>query len=165
MSDLKAARLAPEALLWRELDAVHAGMLGIEGSGQHMQPMAHVTDQEGRRLWFLTKRESDLFRALGQRGTAHFTITAKGQDFHACMRGQLRERMDRGRLEAIWNPGVAAWFRDKDDPELRMLALELKDAAIWASTGSALAFAWETAKANLGDGEPDVGVHNAVIFA
>jgi general stress protein 26 len=87
MPDLKAARLAPEALLWRALDAVHAGMLGIEGSGQHIQPMANFTDQKGRRLWFLTKLESDLFQAVGQGCTAHFTITAKAQDFHACLRG------------------------------------------------------------------------------
>jgi general stress protein 26 len=72
--------------------------------------------------------------------------------------------MDRARLEAIWSPAAAAWFRDKDDAELRMLALELKDAAIWASTGDTLAYAWETTKATLSKSEPEVGVRNARVF-
>jgi general stress protein 26 len=165
MSDLDAARTAPEDLLWKELGAVHAGMLGIEGTGQHMQPMAHFPDREGRRLWFLTKAGTELYRAVGGGGTAHFAIVSKGQDFHACMRGTLREQADRAKLDAIWNPIAGAWFDGKDDPELRMLALELKDAGVWASTGSSVVFAWEMVKANIGDGRPDVGVHNEVVFA
>jgi hypothetical protein len=40
-----------------------------------------------------------------------------------------------------------------------MLALEIEDAEIWASTGSKLKFGWEIAKANLNpEEEPDVGV-------
>jgi len=31
----------PEQQLWEQLDKVRAGMLGIEGSHSHMQPMAH----------------------------------------------------------------------------------------------------------------------------
>jgi general stress protein 26 len=166
MSDLDLARRDPEALLWRELDKLHAGMLGVEGSGQHMQPMAHHLDREGRRLWFLTKRDTDLVQALHPGAVAHFVIVSKAQDFHACMSGPLEVRQDRAKLDEIWSPVSGAWFEGgKDDPELVMLALELRSAAIWASTANTLAFAWEIAKANATQSMPDVGVRNEVEFA
>lgn len=165
MSDMKTAETSPAELLWEKLGEVHAGMLGIEGSGQHMQPMAHHLDREGRRLWFFTKRDTDLYQALTAGATAHFTIVSKAQDFHACMAGTLVERHDRAKLDELWNPNVAAWFDGPDDPDLKMLALELRDAALWSSTSSSLAYLWETAKANVSDARPNVGVHNVVNFA
>ncbi len=167
MSDLELARTDPEALLWKELDKLHAGMLGVEGSGQHLQPMAHHADRENRRLWFLTKRDTDLVQALHPGARAHFAIVAKAQDFHACMSGALSVQDDRERLDKIWSAVSAAWFEGgKEDPDLVMLALDLSSAAIWASTANTLAFAWEIAKANASSGTlPDVGVRNEVEFA
>jgi general stress protein 26 len=165
MSDLKAARENPEELLWDNLEAVTAGMLGVEGGPRHMQPMAHFADRENRRLWFLTRRETELYESLRSGAQAHFCLISKSQDFHACLDGEISERFDRERLDQIWGPIVSAWFDGKDDPQLKMLALDLKSAGIWASTGSALAFFWETAKANLdGDKTPDVGVHRELAF-
>lgn len=166
MSDLDLARDDPEALLWKELDQVHAGMLGIEGSHQHLQPMAHQVDKARRRLWFFTKSDSDLVEALTPGAKAHFTITSKAQDFHACMMGSLREEMDRQALDDHWSPHIAAWFEGgKDDPKLTMLALDLEHARIWASTKSTLAYGWEIAKANANkEATPNVGVRADVTF-
>lgn len=165
MSDLNLARTDPESLLWSELEKLHAGMLGITGSGQHMQPMAHHVDRAGRRLWFLTKRGTDLVQAMGPGKTAHFVIISRAHDFHACMSGPLVEDENRAFLDELWNPGVAAWFEHgKDDPDLMMIALELKDAAIWASTANTLAYAWEMMKANMSQARPDLGVRNHVSF-
>lgn len=165
MSDLEAAKSDPEALLWKELGKVHAGMLGVAGSGEHMQPMAHHADPEGNRLWFLTKSDTDLFQSVGADSMAHFCVISKPHDFHACLKGRISHHTDHSALEDLWNPMVAAWFDGKDDPKLRILVIDLQDAAIWASTGSTLAFAWETAKANLTGSMPDVGVRNDVVFA
>lgn len=166
MSDLDLARNDPEALLWRELDEVHAGMLGIEGSGQHLQPMAHRSDRERRRLWFFTKRDTDLVKALQPGTKAHFAIISRAQDFHACMSGTLREEMDREAMERLWNAHVAAWFKGgKEDPDLVMLAMDLEHARIWASTKNVLAYAWELVKANTNaEVTPNVGVRNEVTF-
>ena len=35
MADLDKARTEPAEQLWEELADIHAGMLGVEGSGQH----------------------------------------------------------------------------------------------------------------------------------
>lgn len=164
MSDLKKAERDPQELLWDELDDVHAGLLGLIGSDQHLQPMAHHVDRGGKRLWFLTRRDSDLVGELTPGAKARFAIVSKKQDFHASIRGTLSERHDSGKLDDIWNRVAGSWFDGKDDPQLVMLAFDPIDAGLWASTGSSVAFAWEIAKANLSDAKPDVGVRSEVVF-
>ncbi|CAN5764107.1 pyridoxamine 5'-phosphate oxidase family protein [soil metagenome] len=167
MSDLDLARRDPEQLLWQQLGEAHAGMLGLEGSGQHLQPMAHFADKAGRRLWFLTKRDSDLFQSLEESARAHFVIISKAHDFHSCMTGPIHEEANGAFLDEIWNSHAAAWFEGgKDDPDLVMVALDLQHARIWASTKNTLAYAWEIAKANaMEETTPDVGVRAEVNFA
>jgi general stress protein 26 len=163
MTDLQRARREPEGLLWAELEALHAGMLGIEGSGQHLQPMAHHVERPGRRLWFVTRRDTDLAAALHPGSTAHFAIISRAQDFHACMSGPIEENEDRTILDALWNPALGSLFaQGKDDPALMMIALQLTDAAIWASAEGTSHFDWDAVD---GTDEADaLGVRNHVSF-
>jgi general stress protein 26 len=164
MADLDKTRSAAVEQLWDELDKVHAGMLGVEGSGQHMQPMAPQLDPEGRRIWFFSRDDSDLARAAGSGAKAHFCVIGEDHDYHACLSGALRQNRDQARIDAFWSPVVAAWFEGgKADPALTLLELELSDAAIWASSNP-IRFGWEIAKANVTEGEPDVGVRTHVRF-
>jgi general stress protein 26 len=160
MTDLERARRDPEGLLWAELEALHAGMLGVEGSGQHMQPMAHHVERAGRRLWFVTRRDTDLATALHPGSKAHFTIISGPQDFHACMSGPVAENEDRTVLDALWTPALSRLFaKGKDDPALIMIALQLTDAAIWASAAGTAHFDWDTV-----DDADALGVRNHVSF-
>lgn len=165
MTDLDRARTDPENLLWSELQDLHAGMLGIEGSGQHMQPMAYHVDREGRRLWFLTKRDTDLAQALSPGSKAHFVIMSKAQDFHACMAGPIEESEDRSVLDTLWSPAMASLFSaGKDDPSLMMIALQLNSAAIWASAPGTSHFTWDRPDAQSPDDVDVLGVQNHVDF-
>jgi general stress protein 26 len=131
MGHTRKTEEAPEKQLWEQLDKVRAGMLGIEGSHSHMQPMAHQADKDGEaRLWFFTSRTSDLFRELSGGAHAHFCVTGKDQDYHACLMGDLHENRDRGKIEEYWNDHVAAWWPTKNDPDIALLVFDLLDAAI-----------------------------------
>ncbi|MBQ2260014.1 MAG: pyridoxamine 5'-phosphate oxidase family protein [Loktanella sp.] len=90
-------------------------------------------DAAGKRLWFLTKDDTDLAKALQPDSTAHFVIISKDHDFYACMSGPISQQHDTAILDALWNTTLAQMFADdKNDPSLMMIALDLKDAAIWA---------------------------------
>jgi general stress protein 26 len=155
----------PEKQLWEQLDKVRAGMLGIEGSHSHMQPMAHQADKDGRaRLWFFTSRESDLFRELGDGHHAHFCVIGKEQDYHACLMGDLHENRDRAKIDEYWNDHVAAWWSSKNDPDIALLEFDLLDAAIWASTKNPIRYAWEIQAAKDSEKEPDLGARAHVDF-
>jgi general stress protein 26 len=158
MADLKATRNDPKEQLFDEIDSTHAGMLGVEMSGLHMQPMAPQLDRDAQTIWFFTKRDADIVKAINAGAHAHFCVIGKDHDYHACIAGPIVENLDIAKRDEYWNSVVEAWFDGgKDDPSLTMIALKMSDAKVWASTGSTLKFGWEIARANLGDHEPDVG--------
>lgn len=160
MADLEKTRLDPLQQLWDEIDDIHAGMLGVEESGQHMQPMAPYVEKETNSIWFFTKTSTDLIAAVRAGSRAHFCVVGKDHDYHACLAGTISERHSREHVDKFWSAVVAAWYEGgKEDPELTMLQLKLDDASIWASPKSALRFGWEVAKANLTGREPDLGIH------
>ncbi len=167
MASLTEARETPVTQLWDEVDDIHAGMLGIEGYNMHMQPMAPFADRETNTIWFYAKTDSDLVQKIKAGSRAHFCVVGKDHDYHACLSGNIAERRDPAKIEEYWSSIVAAWYDGgKDDPTLTMLALQVDDGEIWASTGNSLRFGWEIAKANLKDhAEPDVGVHRRLAFA
>lgn len=166
MSNLTRAREHPKEQLFDEIDRIHAGMLGIEGSHMHMQPMAPQLDRQTATIWFFTKTDAEIVEAITPGARAHFCVVGKDHDYHACVAGRISVRKDPAKIDEYWSSVIEAWFdHGKQDPQLTMLALEIEDAEIWASTGSKLKFGWEIAKANLNpDDEPDVGVKAHVTF-
>lgn len=166
MASLTDAREAPERQLWDEINAIHAGMLGLEGATMHFQPMAPNADVKTSTIWFFTKTDTDLVRAIAAGSRAHFIVIGKNHDYHACMSGHIEVRHDPAKIDEYWSTVTAAWYdKGKQDPLLTMLALRVEDAEIWASTDSTLKFGWEIAKANLTDEKmPQVGVKQHLAF-
>ena len=166
MASLTEAREAPERQLWDEISNIHAGMLGIEGSHMHFQPMAPNVDRKTNTIWFFTKTDTHLARAIRAGSKAHFCVVGKDHDYLACLSGPLEIRKDPAKIDEYWSAVTAAWYEHgKDDPMLTMLALRVEDAEIWASTDSSLKFGWEIAKANLQDEKmPEVGVKQHLAF-
>jgi general stress protein 26 len=167
MVSLTEAREAPARQLWEEIGRIHAGMLGIEGSHMHLQPMAPNADPKTNTIWFFTKVDTDLVQAVRPGTRGHFCLVGKNHDYHACLSGVFEVRKDQAKIDEFWNPVIAAWYEHgKADPKLTLLAFHVDDAEIWASTDSTLKFGWEIAKANYDDEKmPDIGVKQHLSFA
>lgn len=165
MADLKAAQNEPEHQLFEEIDGVHAGMLGIEGSGR-LQPMAPQLDRASRTIWFFARTGSDIAAAAARPGARGvFVLVGRHHDYHATLTGTLTERLDTAVRDRFWSSVIEAWYRQgKDDPELTMLEFRPDHADMWVSTDSTLKFGWEIAKAQVSDSEPDVGTKIELTF-
>ena len=59
MSDTSQSETLRRAL-FDALDDERTGMLGLEGSSDHSQPMTHFFDPDSRTLWFVTANDTDL---------------------------------------------------------------------------------------------------------
>lgn len=163
MADIEKAKSDPLQQLWDQINEVHAGMLGVEGSCQHLQPMAPQVEKETNSIWFFTKTDTDLVKAVKAGSHAHFCIIAKDQDYHACLAGGISENASKEHIDKFWNAHVAAWYEHgREDPLLTMLQLKVEDVSIWASTSSGLRYGWEIAKANLTSSVPDVSYHTQI---
>ncbi len=150
-----------EAKLWKTLDDERIGMLGLCGEDAgHFHPTTAFCDREMGTIWFYTRRDGELVRKLMQGGRAMFNLVSKDRELWACIGGTITEQHDSDRIDKYWNPVVAAWFPEgKDDPELTLLRLDAEDAEVWISQKGPIRFAFEIAKANLTDAEPDLGQH------
>lgn len=166
MADTDRTLTEPATPLFDRLDDLRAGMLGIEGSGQHMQPMSHFVDRERQSLYFITSAQTDLFRAVGEAGcTAHLTVQSSTQDYYACMSGPLTQSADTEKLDEIWSAFAAAWFEDgRRDPDVVLLQMPLREAAVWSSSRNPFVFGMEIVKGNRDGETADVGEHVVINF-
>ncbi|WP_108484525.1 pyridoxamine 5'-phosphate oxidase family protein [Oceaniglobus ichthyenteri] len=164
MSDLSQAEARDT--LFEMMDDVRAGMLGVSESGQHMQPMTHFFDRDTATLWFITSKQTDLVRAVGMGATAHFTVTGEDHKAWTCMSGPISQSADRAKLDELWSVVSAAWFDEgREDPDVCLLQMPLREAALWTATGNPLMFGMEIAKANMTeDKKPDIGDHVIINF-
>jgi general stress protein 26 len=158
-----------ENRLWKEIERGRYGMLGLVGveHPQHFQPMTAFPESENGQIWFFTRDDTDLAKAVTAAEAPHamLTISSKDQEVQACLGGTLALSQDRERIEKFWSPVVAAWYPDgKDDPHLTLLRMDLEDAAVWLSEAGPVRFAFEIARANLTGRKPDLGGRAEVKF-
>lgn len=153
---------AARAALSDRLKDIRAGMLGVDGAG-HMRPMTHHLDEAAGELLFLTSRRSALAAEVGQGATGHYCLVAEG--FYACITGTLSASGDAARVDDMWSAATAAWFTGRDDPDILLLSMPMREAEVWTSTDSTLHYGFEIARANL-DPEylPHVGTHEVIRF-
>lgn len=150
-------RDAVETRLWDEIERHQIGMLGVVGGpAHHTQPMTAFVEREAQRIWFFTRRDTDLVRQAADGHEAMFVFQQK--DLQACIGGTLRLNHDPARIDKYWNAVVAAWYpQGRDDPNLTLLSLDCGDAEVWISQAGPARFAWEIAKANATHRTPDLG--------
>ena len=150
-----------EARLWREINRERTVMLGLAGGPpRHLQPMtAFCDDEAGRKgVWFFVRRDNELLKQAGDGHAAMKCLVPGDHEFIACVGGTLAEDYDRELIDKFWNPVAGAWFPEgKDDPTLTLLRLEPEDAQVWISSGSAIRFGWEIARANFTKRPPEIG--------
>ena len=132
-----------EAKFWKALEVRHDPNAG-SGRGAdeaHAQPMTAQLEREGRGpIWFFTSKETDLVAALGRRHEASAQFASKGHDLFASIDGTLSIDEDRATIDRLWNPFVAAWFKEgRNDPKLQLLRLDPTGAQIWLNEHSVFA--------------------------
>ena len=128
------------AKFWKALRSDMTVMLGI---GHAMRPMtAQLAEEEDHGpIWFFSTVENDLVEGVGAGAKdAHISFVDKGHNLFALVQGRLQVDTDRGMVDRLWNRYVAAWYEGgKEDPKLRLLRFDPKDAEIWLDESSFLA--------------------------
>jgi general stress protein 26 len=115
--------------LWKKMADSPFMMIGLEGDGQHSEPLTAQLDQDQvDTLYFFIGKDNRL--AGGGKAMAQFV--SKGHDFFACLSGNASVDNDFGMIDKLWNKQVEAWFPGgKDDPNLALLRFDVDDAELW----------------------------------
>jgi general stress protein 26 len=135
-----------ESKFWKELRSDMTMMVGLNGvEDGHAQPMTAFLDtaktgQESGPIWFFTAADNGLVRELREGNRAIATFASKGHGIFASVHGRLSIDNDRGVIDRLWNPFVAARFKGgKSDTKLTLLRLDAERAEIWENASSLVA--------------------------
>lgn len=130
-----------EARFWAALRKDMTVMLSIARHAD-ARPMTAITDgkEDHGPIWFFSSADTEVTHEVVGTQEATFTFVDKGHDLWANVVGTVQVDMDRGKIDELWNPHVAAWYEDgKDDPKLRLLRFDPQEAKIWLDGSSLVA--------------------------
>ncbi len=153
-------------MFWDRLSDLRAGMVGIGGTDR-LIPMSHTVDRKAGCLWFITAHGTELADAVESAPRdALFSVSSDKHGLYSHAHGTLSLSHDQAKLDEIWNAVAASWFDDgRRDPDVRLLCLKLREAEVWSTTTSSMAFLYQIAKANASrEAKPDVGDNYTLRF-
>ena len=120
--------------MWEKMADSPFVMIGLEGEGQHSEPMTAQLDPDANgKFWFYTMTDN----RIAPGGNAMAQFVSKGHTLYACLAGTLVEETSEAVKDKYWNKQVEAWFDGgRQDPKLKMMRFELDSAEIWESDTS-----------------------------
>ena len=110
-------------------------------------------------LYLFTIAGSDKVEHIERNPKVSVAFSKPGENEYASMTGTARVTDDRETIRDLWSPSVRAWFPDgPDDPNLRLIEIDVDRAEFWDSPASVLVHAYGIVKAVV-TGEPakDIG--------
>lgn len=121
----------------------------------HSRPMAtHDIDEDGT-MWFFTYESSNKVAEIQQNNRVSLTFSDTGAETYVSTSGVANVVADKNKIDALWNDGLKAWFPNgKDDPNIRLLKVNIHRAEYWDRPGGKMMTLFEMAKAAV-TGKPD----------
>lgn len=133
-------------------------MIGDEHSSRPMT----VAGVDGDRLSFLVDTTAQWSSAVATgAAVVHVTLSDVSHNDYVALNGATSMTEDRAEIERLWNPGAAAFFEGKDDPNLAVLRFDVSDGQFWDSPSGRLGSLVSLVKAAVG-GDDKAGDHGAV---
>lgn len=157
MNDVSAAQF------WDHLDRVRTAMLEI--GEVRLTPMTVFADEKARAIWFITAKGTDLETAsrVGP-VSARLVVSSEDARLYGTIQGQAVQDTNRDKLDEIWNAFADAWFDEgKSDPDLRMIRMDVTEAEVWITEGTAKAM-YEFAKSKVTGDRPQAGYQGHLTF-
>ncbi len=137
--------------LTEALEDLHFAMVGTaDGDVWKSRPLT-LAGIDGSTLHFLVSHDADWVAAIGDGSTpctATFSDPAKND--YVALQGSARVLHDQRLIEALWSPEAGAYFEGKDDPNIRVLAVEVAYGEYWDSPAGTMGRLLAMAKAAAG---------------
>ncbi len=129
--------------LWRLIEDISIGMLVThDGEGDHLRarPMGARCKADENAIYFLTSVESGKDEEVESNHNVCVAFAdSKGQKY-VSVTGSASVSNDRARIRELWTTLDGAWFKNADDPAIRLLRVEPSHGEYWDSPGSIVSF-------------------------
>jgi general stress protein 26 len=150
--------------VWDIIEKVAVAMLTTRfASGLRARPLEARPDREAGTIWFLTDVRSGKDEEVAASPDVGLVFIDAGDKAYLSITGRARVMRDKQKIKTAWRETDAVWWPDgPDDRNVCLLQIEPLTAELWDGPASAVATAFEFAKAKLTGAEPDLGENRKV---
>jgi general stress protein 26 len=161
MKDAQHAN-ADLAKLGELIDGVEIAMLTTHAADGSMvsRPLQTLKFDASGELVFFTAADSHKIDELRANPDVNIAYAHPGERRYVSVRGTARIDRDRATIDELWSATQRVFFAEgKDDPNLAVLRVHVRDAAYWESAGNFVARALDFARGMLSEEPSDLGQH------
>lgn len=123
----------------RELmkDIDFAMLTTIAGDGNLLsRPMSTQEAEFDGDLWFFTSEDTGKVADIERNNRVNVSYSRPDDHTYVSVSGTARLLNDRAKMKALWSPVYKAYFpKGLDDPNLRLIKVEVEKAEYWESHG------------------------------
>nr|WP_321222824.1 pyridoxamine 5'-phosphate oxidase family protein [uncultured Psychroserpens sp.] len=118
-------------------------------------PMTTQEIDNTGKLWFFTGKSSEHYKYLQKDNRLHLTYANQSNQEYLSVYGTAQLLVDKQKIDALWSPILKVWFDGKDDPNLALLCVTIKDAYYWDQKYNKAVTIFKMAKAAVTGEESD----------
>lgn len=130
------------AMIGKLLENIDIAMLTTVGAEGYLVSRPLSTQQasfDGRHVWFFTEADSPKVGEIHRHPKVNLAYASKSRNTYVSIAGDARVSRDQGRIDALWNDALKAFFpKGKNDPNLVLLEIEVRTVEYWDGPGSLL---------------------------
>lgn len=148
METLSRENAIPE--LARKIEGIRFAMFTTRASDGHLhsRPMTTQEAEFDGDLWFFTSVQQELVEELEADPAVNVAYADDGKGLWVSMMGQARVTRDGAKMKELYNAAVKAYFPGGlEDPDLRLIKVEVDQAEYWEAPHSKAARLFSLAKA------------------
>ena len=127
------------------------------------RPMAIQTKDFAGVVHFFTYADSEKVEHVGRNPNVSVGFSNPDEQDYVMMAGRAAVLDDRAKISELWSEPMRTWFPEgKDDPNLRLVRVDVDRAEYWDSPSSAVVHAYGYVKAAITGKPPKPGDHAKV---
>lgn len=143
------------------VDKIDIGMLCTypeESNYVHAVPMSRQEIDKDGNIWYLFSAESETYKHLKKNDCVSILFSQVSDYRFLAINGRAEVSRDQERIEKYWNKFVEAWFeKGKEDPNIRILKVNLIDAHYWDNNTNKLITLIKVATSAISGKKMDIG--------
>lgn len=144
------------------LDGIEVAMLTTRAADGSMvsRPLQTLALDVNGELVFFTAADSGKIGELEADPEVNLAYAHPARHCYISVRGRARISRERATIDELWSATQLVFFpQGKDDPNLTVLRVRVRDAAYWEPAGNFIARALDFARGMLDDEPSDLGRH------
>jgi general stress protein 26 len=117
-----------------------AMMMTLDAEGMPRSRPMHTQEAEfDGVLWFMAGASSDKAREIANDPRVHLSYIDSSGEKYISVTGRAKIVNDRARIKSMWSPFLKAWWDGPDDPEIRLIRVDVHKVEFWDTPGGKIA--------------------------